>query len=354
MDVVIEDRGRADAARVETKETGSAVCGAEIARGPKAAAAVTVAPELGPAATLSPATETSARAEPSAARRRYVLGLLVAVGLAAWIDRNVLSVLLESIKADLGFSDTELGLLGGTAFGLFYAGVGLPVALLGDRGNRRSLIALALGLWSVMTALCGLASGFAALFLARVGVGVGEAGGTPPSHSLISDLFPPERRASALGIFSLYIPLGFLIGYAGGGWLDERVGWRLAFVIVGLPGVLLALLVRLTVREPRRGAREGLADTAAPAPLLSSLRVFSRRASLRHLPLGGALYGIGAFASAVWLPSYFARAFGAGSAEAGAWIALAYGAGGVAGVLAGGWLADRLVRRSGDARWYAW
>jgi predicted MFS family arabinose efflux permease len=290
------------------------------------------------------------------ARRCYTLALLAAVGLAAWIDRNVLATLLESIKADLGFSDTELGLLGGAAFGLFYAAVGLPVALLADRGNRRSLIALAVGLWSLMTALCGLATGFASLFLARIGVGIGEAGGTPPSHSLISDLFPPHRRALALGVLYLYVPLGFLIGYASGGWLDEHVGWRLAFVLVGLPGVLLALIVRLTVREPSRGASEGeRVASADPAPSLrSTLRVFSRRRSLRHLPLAGAVHSIGGFAAAVWLPSYFVRTFGVGSAEAGVWIALAYGAGGIVGVLCGGALADRLVARSGDPRWYAW
>jgi predicted MFS family arabinose efflux permease len=294
------------------------------------------------------------RTDAHAARRNYTLALLVAVGLAAWIDRNVLATVLESIKAELGFSDTQLGLLGGAAFGLFYAAVGLPVALLADRGNRRTLIAVALGLWSVTTALCGLATGFASLFLARVGVGVGEAGGTPPSHSLISDLFPPERRAFALGVFYLYVPLGFLLGYSSGGWLDEHVGWRLAFVLVGLPGVLLALVVRLTVREPRRGASENLVGGTVVPSLRSTLRVFASRRSLRHLPLAGAVHGIGAFATAVWLPSYFVRVFGLGSAEAGMWIAIAYGAGGIVGVLCGGALADRLVARTGDPRWYVW
>jgi predicted MFS family arabinose efflux permease len=302
--------------------------------------------EAAPADAAAPAT--------GSARRYYTLALLVAVGLVAWIDRNVLATLLESIKAELGFSDTELGLLGGAAFGLFYAVVGLPVALLADRGNRRSLIALAVGLWSVMTALCGLAGGFASLFLARVGVGVGEAGGTPPSHSLISDLFPPERRAFALGMFYLYVPLGFLIGYSSGGWLDEHVGWRFAFVLAGLPGVLLAVIVRLTVREPPRGAADGIADTGPAPSLRATLRAFSTRRSLRHLPLAGAVHGIGAFAAAVWLPSYFVRAFGVGSAEAGVWIALAYGLGGIVGVLCGGALVDRLVSRTGDPRWYAW
>jgi predicted MFS family arabinose efflux permease len=301
-----------------------------------------------------PRGERAAEAPASNARRCYVLGLLVAVGLVGWVDRNVLATLLQSIKLEFGFSDTELGLLGGAAFGLFYAAVGLPVALLADRRNRRSLIAFALALWSVMTALCGSAVGFKTLFLARVGVGIGEAGGTPPSHSLLADLFPPERRAFALGVLNLFIPLGFLVGYASGGWLDEYVGWRLAFVLVGLPGVLLALIVRYTVREPRRGASEPALECGPPPPLFSTLRYFWSRRSLRHLPLAGAVHGIGAFASAVWLPAYFERVFGVGSAQAGVWTALAYGLGGGVGVLVGGYLADRLVARTGDARWYAW
>lgn len=289
--------------------------------------------------------------------RGYVLALLVAVGVTGWVDRNVLAALLESIKADLGLSDTDLGLLGGVAFGLFYAAVGLPVARLADAGNRRNLIAVALGLWSIMTAFCGLAASFPTLFLARVGVGIGEAGGAPPSQSLIADYFAPQRRAFALGILYLYIPLGFLLGYASGGWLDEAVGWRLAFVLVGLPGLPLALLLRFTLREPPRGWSDGApaarpGKTASP-PLAATLRDFSRRAALRHLPLAGAAHGIGAVAASVWLPTYFIRAFGFGSAEAGAWLALAYGCGGCAGVLAGGYLADRIVRRTADERWYA-
>lgn len=289
---------------------------------------------------------------PSDAYRGYVLVLLVAVGVIGWVDRNVLAVLLESIRLELGLSDTELGLLGGAAFGLFYATLGLPVAWLADRTNRSRLLAGALALWSVTTALCGMASGFLTLFLARVGVGIGEAGGSPPSQSLVCDYFAPERRALALGVLYLYIPIGFLVGFLSGGWLDELVGWRLAFVLVGLPGVLLALLLRLTLAEPPRGHADGLA-CAAPVPsLVATLRHFLSRPALRHLPLAGAVHGIGAFAAAVWLPSYFSRAFGLGSAEAGAWMALAYGLGGGAGVIAGGWLADLLVRRTGDPRWH--
>jgi predicted MFS family arabinose efflux permease len=280
--------------------------------------------------------------------------LLVAVGVCAWIDRNILAVLLESIKADLEFSDTQLGLLGGAAFGVFYATVGLPVAWLADRCNRRSLIALALGMWSVMTALCALASGFGTLFVARVGVGVGEAGGSPPSQSLLCDYFPPERRAFALGVLYLYVPLGFVIGFLSGGWLNEVFGWQSTFLIVGLPGVLLAALVRLTLREPARGTLDKNSGMQPTPSLMSTLRYFAGRPALRHLPLAGAVHGIGAFAAALWLPSYFIRVFDVGSAEAGAWMAVAYGIGGGTGVLSGGFFADRLAQRTGDARWYAW
>lgn len=289
----------------------------------------------------------------SRGRGAYVLALLVVVGVVGWVDRNVFAVLLQSIKVDLALTDTQLGLLGGVAFGVFYATVGLPVAWLADRYERRSLIALAVGLWSAMTALCGLAGGFGALFLARIGVGIGEAGGSPPSVSLVADYFAPERRARALGALYLQIPFGFVVGYWGGGWLDDAVGWRIAFLLIGLPGVALALLVRLSLREPPRGHSEGTADAAATPTLTATIRFFLAQPALRYVPLAGAVHGIGAFAAALWLPAYLMRTFGVSSATAGAWLAVAYGLGGAVGVLAGGQLADRLVAVTCDARWYA-
>lgn len=286
--------------------------------------------------------------------RAYVLGMLVLVGTIGWVDRTVFSILLESIKKQFSFSDTQLGLLGGVAFGLFYATLGLPIAWLADRSNRRSIIVAAVALWSAMTALCGLATGFASLFFARLGVGVGEAGGTPPSHSLISDYFPPGRRAFALGILYLYIPLGFVVGFLSGGWLNQFFGWRTAFVVLGLPGIAVAVVLLLTLREPRRGNSERRVDVGAAPRFWSTIGYFLSRSSLRHIPLGGAVQGIGAFATAVWLPAYFMRTHGLNSGEAGNWMAVAYGLGGGVGVLAGGYLADLLVRRTGDQRWYAW
>ena len=182
--------------------------------------------------------------------RNYVLGLLMTVGVFSWVDRQIFSVLLQSIKLEFSFSDTQLGLLGGVAFGLFYATVGLPIAWLADRFSRRNIIAVCLALWSLMTALCGAAGGFWSLFLARMGVGIGEAGGSAPAQSLISDYFPPERRGFALGVLFTYLPLGFLVAFLVGGWVNEFFGWRTAFAVVGLPGVVLALVLWLTLREP--------------------------------------------------------------------------------------------------------
>ena len=290
----------------------------------------------------------------SNAYRYYVLGLLVAVGVCSWVDRNVFSVLLESIKLEFSFSDTQLGLLGGVAFGLFYASVGLPIAYLADRFNRRNIITIALFLWSLMTTLSGTAVGFFSLFLARIGVGVGEAGGAPPSQSLVSDYFPPEKRGFAMGILYLYIPLGFLVGFLIGGWIDQFFGWRKAFFVVGIPGIILAIIIRLTLREPPRGHAEKARDSGVTPSLPSTILYFLSRPSMRHIPLAGAIHGIGAWAMGVWLPAYFIRVHGMGSGEVGTWMALIYGIGGGVGVIYGGHLSDRLVKVTGDERWYMW
>ncbi len=286
--------------------------------------------------------------------RAYVLGLLVVVGVVGWVDRNVFAVLLQSIKIEFALSDTALGLLGGVAFGVFYATLGLPVAWLADRYSRRSLLAGALALWSAFTALCSLTTGVVGLFFARVAVGIGEAGGAPPSVSLVADYFPRERRAFALGMLYLYIPLGFVVGYLAGGWLNDTVGWRATCLWLGLPGVLLAVIVRLTLREPPRQTFDERSPHGNVPPLLSTLREFISRPALRHIPLGGAAHGAGAFAAALWLPAYFMRAFEMSSTAAGAWLALAYGLGGGLGVLCGGYLADAIVTRTRDERWYAY
>jgi MFS family permease len=281
----------------------------------------------------------------SQAYLRYALGLLCAVYVVNFVDRQVLSILLQSIKEDLRLSDLQLGLLSGTAFGLFYATLGIPIARLADRTSRRNVIAVCLTIWSAMTALCGTAAGFASLLLYRVGVGVGEAGGSPPAHSMISDYFPPEKRATALGVFSLGVPFGILVGFLAGGWLDEELGWRAAFLAVGLPGIVLAVIVMLTLREPVRGASEGLESGGGAGP--SAVEVMGylwRLRSFRHVALGSALYAFVGYSSTNWLPSFLSRSHQMAQGDIGTALALIIGVGGGAGIYLGGVLADRFAR----------
>jgi len=286
--------------------------------------------------------------------RVYVLAIIWIVLLLRFVDLQIISVLLESIRKEFAVTDTQLGLLSGLAFSVFYGLLGLPVAWAADRYSRRNIITIAVGLWSLMTAMCGLATSFASLFLARVGVGVGEAGGTAPTYSLISDYFPPNRRATAFAILNCAVPVGVFCGFLVGGYVGAKYGWRAAFVAVGLPGVLLALLVRLTIREPRRGFSDPvLADSAVP-PLKDTLKYLLSMRSYRHFVWGSSIFTMGAMGSGIWIPSFFIRVHGMAPAEIAPWLACIYGGGGLIGALAGGWLADRAVERTGDKRWYAW
>jgi len=284
---------------------------------------------------------------------RYALGLLCLVYTVNYLDRQILAILLQSIKKELRLTDAQLGLLSGTAFGLFYATLGIPIARLADRYSRRVVMAVCLALWSLMTSLCGTAGSFALLLACRIGVGVGEAGGSPPAHSMISDYFPPERRATALAVFALGVPLGMLIGYSVGGWIDEVVGWRHAFFAAGAPGLVLSLVVALTLREPARGHSEGLTPTEAAAPRTAEVLHFLRRArSFRHVALGAALNGFAAYSVVTWMPAFLIRSHGMGTAEAGAWLAFLIGVVGAAGNYLGGVLGDRWART--DVRSRVW
>jgi MFS family permease len=305
--------------------------------------------------TVTATAATRSHLTRTALYRQYVLGLLTAVGTFSWMDRQLFSILLESIKHDLHLTDTELGLLGGIAFGLFYAAVGLPIARLADRINRRNVIAAALALWSGMTALCSLSSGFGSMFLARVGVGIGEAGSTPASQSLVSDYFAPNVRGMAMGVLYTFVPIGYVLAYAMGGFLNDTVGWRAAFLLFGIPGLLLAGWIRLTVREPRRGQSDCAVPSAAvPASLLATVRSFTGRRSLRHIPTAGAVHGLGAFGAAVWVPAYFMRAHSMTSFEIGSRLATLMGSAGIAGAVLGGFFCDRLVARTRNPQWYMW
>jgi MFS family permease len=289
--------------------------------------------------------------------RRYVLGLLFVTYVLNVIDRSsVLGVSLQYIKEEFGVSDTLLGLLTGIAFAVFYSTMGIPIAAWADRGNRRNVLALAVGAWSAMTALCGLAVNFLMLFMARVGTAVGEAGGSPPSHSLISDYFPKSERAKAFAIFALGVPFGSALGNYIAGQSIQAFGWRHTFMLVGVPGLIVASIVWLTVKEPPRGMADNVSATArrAAAPsMLTALSVLWKVASFRHLALAAGLHSVVWYASSAFNAAFLVRSHGFTAAEVGNWLAILSAIGGV-GTYVGGALSDRLSVLRNDRRWYMW
>ena len=284
--------------------------------------------------------------------RNYVLVLLTLVYTFNFIDRQLLSILQESIKLELLLSDSQLGLLTGFAFALFYVTAGLPIARLADRSNRRNIVAVSVGLWSFMTAISGLVQNYSQLLAARVGVGIGEAGGSPPSHSIVSDIFPPEKRASALSFYSTGVNLGILFGFLFGGWLNEFFGWRVAFMVVGIPGIILAFIVRATVKEPIRGLIENKVASDEQVPFKQVITVLWQRKTFRHLALASGLNAFAGYGTANWLASFFIRSHEMTTGELGTWLALSTGLFGAIGILLGGILADKLGKT--DKRWYLW
>lgn len=289
------------------------------------------------------------------AYRRYVLGLLLVVYVFNFVDRQILTILAEAIRLDLGLSDTALGFLGGIAFALFYTVAGIPIARWADRGARRSIIALGLFIWSVMTAITGLSRNFTQLALARVGVGIGEAACSPPAHSLLSDYFPAERRGTAFAIYALGIPIGSAIGTFAGGWIKEFFDWRTAFFVVGLPGIALALVVRFTLREPPRGLSERAPAVPADPSRDSTgdvLRFVLRLRSFRHISMAAALHAFYGYGAAFFVPVFMIRVHGFSEGELSTYLALIALFGGGLGTFLGGWLGDRLAVR--DQRWYVW
>jgi predicted MFS family arabinose efflux permease len=288
----------------------------------------------------------------SRARAWYVLAVLVLVYAVNFIDRNILSVLLQPIKEEMQVSDTWMGLLTGPAFAIFYTFAGIPIARVADRGSRVVVMAVGIAFWSLMTAVSGQARSFAQLAAARVGVGVGEASATPAAHSLLSDYFPPRQRTRALAIYNGGASLGVLFGLLLGGWLATSVGWRMAFAVVGLPGLLVALLVWLTVPEPRRGTSEGRVDAGDPPGLGETLRYLLAMPSFRHVAVATALYSIAAYCLLGWAPTFMLRVHGLSLAEIGLKLGLVIGIAGAVGQYAGGVLCDRLSLR--DRRWLVW
>ena len=251
------------------------------------------------------------------AYKKYVIGILLVVYTLNFIDRQIIAILSPAIKEDLGISDTQLGILKGFIFAMFYAVASIPIAWLADRSNRVNIISISIVFWSAMTAVCGAAGNFWHLLWARVGVGIGEAGCSPPAHSLVSDYFHKEERATALGIYSLGIPLGSLFGILLGGWLVATLGWRWTFVAVGLPGILLGLLVKLTLKEPKRGAAESqkqsidVADTAQDkepkASLMKTFQTIWGIKSFRYLIYGSSLVSFAIFGFNLWMVDFLVR-----------------------------------------------
>jgi len=282
----------------------------------------------------------------------YVLAVLFVVYIFNFIDRQILAILLEPIKQDLKVSDTALGFLTGFAFAVFYTFAGLPLARIADRWVRRSLIAISLATWSVMTAVSGLARNFTDLALARVGVGIGEAGASPPAHSLLSDYFPPEKRATVLAIYASGIYVGVGLGFWLGGWINDAYGWRTAFLVVGLPGVLMALIVRFTVREPVRGMSEQHGIATQAYTLTETWRFFASVPTGRRLALAAGFHAFVSYGLAAWIPAFFVRLHHMTPGELGEWLSWITAIGGGGGTFFGGWLADRWVRRQPRARTY--
>lgn len=299
-----------------------------------------------------------------------VLGLLLATYTFNFIDRTIISTIGQAIKVDLKLTDTQLGLLGGLYFALLYTILGIPIARLAERFNRVTIISVSLVIWSGFTVLCGAATSFAQLALYRFGVGVGEAGCSPPSHSLISDYYEPKKRASALSIYSFGIPLGTMFGAVAGGWLAQEFSWRVAFVIVGVPGILLALIVKLVIKEPPRGhseiverpiEAEDVVVEPAAKPGFSLAHEFSEMWAVTkvlfgkwpvlHMVLGVTIASFGAYGSGAFAPPYFVRAFDLGLAQVGLIVGLIGGFSAGVGTLVGGFLSDWAGKKS--AKWYA-
>jgi MFS family permease len=293
--------------------------------------------------------------------RKYALGILLIGYIINFVDRSILSLLLEPIKLELALTDSQLGFLGGLAFAVFYTFLGIPIAALADRRSRVKILAVSMVIWSAMTAICGLANNFLTLLLARIGVGIGEAGASPPSHSLISDYFPIETRATALSIYALGIPLGTMIGSFVGGWGADTLGWRYTFFLVGVPGIIFAFVVWFTLREPARGMSDiklsqpsaAPIETAPPPPVKTVLKLLWSKTSFRHLAFAAGLHAFVSYGAGTWNAPFFIRIHEMSLTDIGSILAAIAGIGAI-GTFFGGYISDKLSDRTNDKRWYFW
>jgi MFS transporter, Spinster family, sphingosine-1-phosphate transporter len=288
--------------------------------------------------------------------KHYLLGVLTVILLFNYVDRLALGVMLEDIKSEFSLSDTQLGILSGIAFALFYSIMGIPIARWADRGNRVTIIWLTALLWSVAVALCGVAASFVQLLLIRIVVAVGEAGCTPPAYSLMADYFSRAERPRAAAIYGLAGTLSAVVGYMVAGWLNELFGWRVTFILLGIPGLLLAALARFTLREPRLQTqnRDVPGTVSASQPSLGEVwATLTGSVTFRHLLLCVSvmsffLYGIGQ-----WHAPFFIRTYGLETGQIGTWLTVVWGLGGLVGAYMGGELASRHAAQNESLQLFA-
>jgi len=283
--------------------------------------------------------------------RWYVLLLMTLVYAVNIADRYMVSTLIEPIKADLALSDAAVGFLTGVALALFYVTAGIPLGVLADRVNRRNMVAISLAAWSGMVALCGVAQNFWQLLLARIGVGIGEAGGTPPSQSIVADWFPASLRTAAMSVFAIGAAIGAAMGSSGAGWANDEYGWRGTLILFGLLGLPLALLVRLTMREPPRG-RLDATEMKAPVRFTDTLRYIRTQKSLVHILIGDTVLTFWGWGTIWWTPAFLSRSHGMSVSEAGGLLGPMHLFGGTGVMIVTAWLMSRFARR--DARLQPW
>jgi MFS family permease len=290
-----------------------------------------------------------------AAYKHYVLLVLLIAYVFNVADRGVYGVVLESIKTEIKASDFLMGLIGGLAFSVCHSFATIPIARLADRWSRVNVLTMAVTVWSVATAACGFAWSYMSLLVGRAFTAIGEAGGTPPSHALIADYFPPSKRATALATFAMAVPIGAAVGNYGSGWFNEWYGWRTTFVLLGLPGLAIALLIWLTVREPPHGYSDGrVAAGRAPAPpFFAVCRFLLGRNSFVHMSVGAALHAVVWYSGTTFNAAFFQRSHELTPGETGSYLAV-FSLIGALGSFAGGYLADRFSTRTNDRRWYMW